>query len=653
MKSLESGESTCRVALLFDGWRRLITAAWTDGIREECKKIQKKTGNSVDLVQYQCWGNASLNRAFNQGEYAVFDLPDLSSFDGIIVDVTNIVDEKVRDEVIDRIRKSGVPAVSLCFDVPGLLYAGVDGRSAERTILEHLYTVHGCRSFFFAGGPKDNYENLERFRAFEECMEKHQVPEDKQGFCFGTYEAESGTDAVQKILASESPLPDAIVCANDNIAVGVILEAQKHGIRVPQDVKVTGFDCLDKAMYFDPQITSAELSREKIGSLAMRVLYRKMQKEAVEKYSYVDSVCHFAESCGCPNTGTVSYRSYLKDTILYGIKSGKADDKQALFESELMECQTFEELRDCVLTKLSDLGCDGAFLVLDERLTEKGGSKELPEVFEHAHLRVLGGFEKEAGQESKDRDVNSGFLAGASEEELLEYLRGKAGTGYLIFVTPLHLKEQVAGYLLTINPRFLLEYEYIYRIHEHVLNTLQEIRDHQRIVESMHKMKALYERDRLTGVYQRAALKDRIEPAFSQMLADGSKVGVCFADADLFKEMNDTRGHEFGDRVLRRIAHVMDENLPGTGYVCRYGGDEFLAILEVTDGKSLAAYRDRVENELLSDVTGEEAGDPVPVRISMGMVLAPNPEIGTRLDDFINAADRQMYTVKAHHHTRG
>ena len=117
--------------------------------------------------------------------------------------------------------------------------------------------------------------------------------------------------------------------------------------------------------------------------------------------------------------------------------------------------------------------------------------------------------------------------------------------------------------------------------------------------------------------------------------------------------MNDTRGHEFGDRVLRRIAHVMDENLPGTGYVCRYGGDEFLAILEVTDGKSLAAYRDRVENELLSDVTGEEAGDPVPVRISMGMVLAPNPEIGTRLDDFINAADRQMYTVKAHHHTRG
>ena len=54
MKSLESGESTCRVALLFDGWRRLITAAWTDGIREECEKIQKKTGTSVDLVQYQC-----------------------------------------------------------------------------------------------------------------------------------------------------------------------------------------------------------------------------------------------------------------------------------------------------------------------------------------------------------------------------------------------------------------------------------------------------------------------------------------------------------------------------------------------------------------------------------------------------------------------
>ena len=643
MESLKTEGKTCRVALLFDGWKRLITAAWTEGILRECEKIQKETGTAIDLVQYQCWGNATPNLSFNEGEYAVFQLPDLSRYDGIICDLTNIVDGSVRQAVIQKVRDANVPAVSLCIEVPGLLYAGADGRSAEKKIIEHLFQVHHCRSFFFAGGPEDNYENRERLRAFEECMEAHHVPEDQRGFCFGTYETQSGTAAMRGILESGRPLPDAIVSANDNIAVGVILEAEKHGIHVPEDVRVTGFDCLDKAMYFDPQITSAEIFREGIGALAMRVLFRKMSGQTVTKHSYAASPCHFTESCGCPNTGEVSYRSYVRGQIVYGIESQKADDRQAHFESQLMECQTFAQFRDCILQKCRQLDDDGAFIVLDERLTDPENGGALPAVCDRKHLKVLGGFEK---------DGSSGdtmLFAGAPEQTLQEHLLVRK-PGQMLFVTPLHLKERAAGYIVIENPRFLSDYENIYRMHKGVLNTLQEIWNHQRIEESMRQLKALYERDRLTGVYQRAALKDRIEPAFREMLSSGSKVGVCFADADRFKRINDRRGHEFGDRVLQKIAKALQENLPGTGYVCRYGEDEFLAILEVTDEEGLEAYWECVRTDLLRKP--DQACDLPPVQISMGMVLAPDASLGSCLDDYINAADRKMYTVKGNHHGR-
>lgn len=623
------------VALLFDGWKRFMTTAWTDGIVSRAGEIEKRTGEQIRLVQFQCWGNASKNRNFDAGEYSIFDLPDLSWFDGIICDLTNIRDEAVVRHVTERIRASHVPAVSLCLDAPGMVYAGVDGRDAETKIIDHLYRVHHCRSFFFAGGPENNYENLERLRAYQDCMKEYGIPEaDSLAECFGTYEASAGVRAMQWLLAQNGPLPDAIVCANDNIAVGVITEAEKHGLKVPKDVLVTGFDCFDKATYFDPQITSAETMREEIGVLAMDLLHRIWQKEEVPKYNYVPSKCHFAESCGCPNTGQVSYRSYVKNQILGGIAAEKEDEKQAQFESDLMECTSFGEIRDCILKKCASIDDDGAYIVLDERMKHPTAELKLPCGYDHTHLKVLDG----VGEKGKNDP------AGEDEEALWKYLDGTEA-GKAVMVTPLHMKEEVAGYLVICQPRFIHDYQSVYRMHEYILHSLQTTYDNQKIAEDMRQMKILYERDRLTGVYQRAALSDRIQPAFDAMMVEHRKIGICFADADHFKEMNDTRGHEFGDRILCRIASVMEGNLKDNGYVCRYGGDEFLAILELQEEEELDSYCESVVCELQKPENGIPAID-----LSIGAVIAPNAGLGTTLDDYIRAADREMYQVKAGHH---
>ena len=98
-------------------------------------------------------------------------------------------------------------------------------------------------------------------------------------FYCGDYDYETGVNYMREYVHSGSKLPDVFVCANDNIAAGICAEAEQWGYRVPDDFLVTGFDNLDKAAYFRPQITTVFQDREEIGKLCVDVLLRIVGKE--------------------------------------------------------------------------------------------------------------------------------------------------------------------------------------------------------------------------------------------------------------------------------------------------------------------------------------------------------------------------------------
>lgn len=89
----------------------------------------------------------------------------------------------------------------------------------------------------------------------------------------------------------------------------------------------------------------------------------------------------------------------------------------------------------------------------------------------------------------------------------------------------------------------------------------------------------------MTGICNRIAYTDIIRPAFAKYQEKGIACALVFVDADDFKSVNDTYGHEFGDQVLIRIAQVLEEECPQQGYVCRYGGDEFIGFFPYATSK--------------------------------------------------------------------
>ena len=98
-----------KVALFMDGWKRYFTYAWPLGFMQKIKEARA----DVNLYIFNSNGNWNRDDGYSYGEYNIYNLPELTDFDGIIISVNNIKYPGVTAELLDRIRKSGVPAISL------------------------------------------------------------------------------------------------------------------------------------------------------------------------------------------------------------------------------------------------------------------------------------------------------------------------------------------------------------------------------------------------------------------------------------------------------------------------------------------------------------------------------------------------------------
>ena len=617
-----------RIALVTAGWKRMITTAWSTGLI----RYIRDQGLDVSVEWFHSWEGASRNPDFQHGEDNIFTLPEFSDYDGIVVDLVNM-ETSAREVVLKQIRESGVPAVALCQDVEGMYYISVKGFGAIRRFVLHLYEEHGCRSFHFAGGPKGNYENEQRVFAFLDTLRSLGVPEEAATVSYGDFGKNTGTEAVRLLTEDGGKLPDAIICANDNIAVAAVIEAERLGYRVPEDVKVTGFDNFDKAQLFQPQITTAEVCREDIGYQCADILSRIWNGEKPERVSYIDPKVILGESCGCPNTGKIDYRQVLKQQIISSMEDADITAALSSAEAKLHESQSFQELIRCTMDLFDQMDLDGYAVILDRRIQRLEEENELnTDGYDLACLETAGcrmdGVRREHIPNVKIRD---------------EVLNAPAGTLYLML--PLHIDQYAAGIFILKNPRFLIDRQDLYEVIELILREASNRYANLRLRSALNSLEKIYNRDQLTGVYARTAYQKVIEPSFHKWHRKEG-VAVMFLDADRFKEVNDRFGHSYGDYVLKEIARILMERLPAEAVVCRFGGDEFLAIYPCGIQEEALAFSAQIEQSLLEKSIAASIGTAV--------YAGTEDEINENitLEELVKMADARMYRIKKDHHSQ-
>jgi diguanylate cyclase (GGDEF)-like protein len=152
-------------------------------------------------------------------------------------------------------------------------------------------------------------------------------------------------------------------------------------------------------------------------------------------------------------------------------------------------------------------------------------------------------------------------------------------------------------------------------------------------------------RDTLTGSYNRAHFDQLLQRAYDNAQRHGGPLSVAFADLDNFKAVNDTFGHQAGDRILQNTARVLRENTRETDFIARYGGEEFIVLLPATDADTARRICDRIVSALQM-MTHEIDENRVRVTISIGCATHAPGSLFANATDLVKAADQALYTAK-------
>jgi LacI family transcriptional regulator len=196
-----------------------------------------------------------------------------------------------------------VPVVTLAGSpTPASMNVRCDNEAGVRALVQHLVIEHGYKSLGYVSGRADSPDNRTRQRAFETEAAAAGADVDTGPAWQGNYSAAGGANVVESLLAAGRKLPRAILCANDQTALGVIHALARRGIRVPQDVAITGFDDVPVARHLHPPLTTVRQPMQELGAQAFDILYSRISAAAGAPDTVLPVELIVRESCGCTNT---------------------------------------------------------------------------------------------------------------------------------------------------------------------------------------------------------------------------------------------------------------------------------------------------------------------------------------------------------------
>lgn len=207
-----------------------------------------------------------------------------------------ILDKKMKDEVLNRIAAENYPIVVLdrILENPWTKSVVVNNYEPMYELIQGVID-RGYKSFGFVGGPEETADNKERYRAFRDALAANNIEFQQKSYFAGNYREKSGYTAA-KILMLSRELPDCLVCANDNMAIGAMKAFRENGLRVPKDIAVTGFDNCDLAEAMG--LTTVSIPNYERGYIAARYLIENIRGQKNVETFKIEAKIIFRDSVG-------------------------------------------------------------------------------------------------------------------------------------------------------------------------------------------------------------------------------------------------------------------------------------------------------------------------------------------------------------------
>ncbi len=599
---------------------------------EVCSRMAERANelgyNLAIFASYGCYGP---NKLYHQGEMEIFSLPRYEDLAGVVVALDTMDQEEVREYVVDRIRKRAkCPVVSLRVPVEGFHSILLEEEKVMEDVIRHVIEHHGKKDVAFMTGYEGRFDSEARLSCFRKIMAEHGYPIGENRVFYGDFWKNMGKQACDVFL-KDGKHPEAIVCANDHMAMAVIDELFSRGIAVPEDILVTGYDGMEEGAFNNPSLTSVNVDFAKMAEDAVDIICQHQEDNSEVETRYASTSVVVRESCGCEGEGniqiakqrsmnhkTLSLRENLEMQFSFmTIDFSNMDDLNEMHNVIREYIYNIEDFRNYFLCLRDDI---------------ESGIDKMNGYTDKMHVRV-------AFQERDDLGIVD------YEYDLKNLLPKEMAddSPQCFFFFPLHFLDRTFGYEAYNYLTFQSCRESYVRWNIGVSNAIQSILEQRKVKNLISELENMYIQDVLTGLYNRRGFEKYARMQFSKARAKDSMICVIGIDLDGLKPINDIYGHHEGDSALRAVSYAIQEAAQPGQIGARIGGDEFEVIFPCESENDVIKWC-KIFDQSLNNFN-EKSVKPYDVHASWGYKVGV-PTANDTIESYMNQSDDIMYKNK-------
>lgn len=616
--------------------------------RETVKGIieyAKQANEHINIACFVSFGGVTSDMEHDIGEYAIFDLINYEEFDGLILLTNTIQSQFVAEEITRKARNNNVPIVSIDYNLgQNTYYVGVSNYKAMYNMIEHLIIDHKCKTLNFVSGSASNVDAVARFNAYIDVLIKHNIPIEKERIYEGFFRGIDGKNAVDAFIANKEniPMPDAIVFANDTMALSGTNALIHNDYRVPEDIKTTGFDNIYQASNFAPRITSVKRPLQGAGYNACKIIMEHALGNKPYHNNILDTSLFLAESCGCASNthSKKDIEKFISDTQEYkrlNLDIFETYNRNIPLNSrmsiDLIEQSTFERMLESLKKYVQDTKSEKFYLCLcDDWLTrDKKSNRSVNKLTDNLIIPL--------SYSDKTFKINKEIKT----VKMLPDLHKRGNKGDIYIFSPVHYQNKTFGYSVLCNSDFALTNPLYHSWVMNISLALENLIKIESIESISRNYQRLYVTDILTGIYNRNGFGEYTKESLIECAENETPILILFSDMDGLKRVNDTYGHNEGDCAIQAIACALKKSCGNNEICARFGGDEFIVYGENYTESMVEEFIQKFDKAI--DEYNRCSCKPYKIKVSTGWHIEI-PKKGVSIFTIAADADKKMYEVK-------
>jgi len=601
--------------------------------------------NGYNLVFFSA--NRSRKNAYDTENSALvlYKMAENMDFAAFIIYVQSIRSQEFINYIIDLGKRRDIPVFLYDCDAfgytkdNGVITINLDYKQGFAECVKHLLEFHNCKNIYMLAGLKDNKFSDDRIDAYKTEMLAHGLQVSNDKIMYGDFWEKPAREALNKMMDSDLPKPDAICCANDYMAIVAAEVVQARGYKVPEDIRITGFDGIEDGKYNFPVISTCEPNLE----IVPKLIFDAIENGTRIEDFLVPLTFYPKESCGCEYSNNANDREEMAQLMINNRLNANQHAMLSNMQIHLMDSCNPDEITNYMQSMIDvfkgykHLYCfRNDFEYLDDFSTD----------FDMMRVQLnIDMLSEEKCEVFPAKDIIPDFdniITNAGSDDffvfnILQSLDKKYG--YTLIKADFYSTNLIKIFE-QFNESFTNMVEIVLRNRRLELTT-------QKLSEMYEHMSELYIRDMMTGLYNRTGYYNELDSYIAKDDVKDKFIHIIAIDMDGMKTINDNYGHQEGDLAICSVAKAINSCIAYPCIRARFGGDEFMVALfsDFEEKPSSELVSDRL-NHYLKTLPALE-GKPYTVGVSVGSAACTVADfIENDIHKLEKQADANMYLDK-------